>query len=147
MNPLLTNVSEEKSILTTTEDNLPPIILVVEDVHETRDGIETLLMADGYRVAPARDERDAIERAQRTRPDLILVGLAGSAPDVVLIARNIRARADVGESVPVVVFSIDGIAEGEEVETGENVYLTRPDNFNQLRRLIARLLSKLSIAA
>jgi len=73
MNPLLTNVSEEKSVLTTTEDNLPPIILVVEDVHETRDGIEKLLIADGYRVALARDERDAIESVQRTRPDLILV--------------------------------------------------------------------------
>ena len=126
---------------------MPPVILVVEDVHETRDGIETLLMADGYRVAPARDERDAIERAQRTRPDLILVSLAGSAHDVVLSARNIRVRADVGESVPVVVFSIEGIAEGEEVDSGENVYLTRPDNFNQLRRLIARLLIKLSVAA
>ena len=147
MKPFLTNVSEHKSLLTATEGNVPPVILVVEDVHETRDGIETLLMADGYRVAPARDERDAIERAQRTRPDLILVSLAGSAHDVVLSARNIRARADVGESVPVVVFSIEGIAEGEEVESGENVYLTRPDNFNQLRRLIARLLTKLSVAA
>jgi len=73
--------------------------------------------------------------------------LAGSADDVVLSARNIRARADVGERVPVVVFNIEGIDEGEEVEIGENVYLTCPDNFNQLRRLIARLLSKLSIAA
>jgi hypothetical protein len=43
----------------------------------------------------------------------------------------------------VVVFCIDGIAEGEEVEIGENVHLTRPDNFNQLRRLIARLLNKI----
>ena len=147
MNPVLTNVSEQKSILTTTEAKMPPVILVVEDVHETRDGIETLLMADGYRVAPARDERDARERAQLTRPDLILVSLAGSAPDLVLRACNIRGRAGVGESVPVVVFSIDGIAEGEEVEIGENVYLTRPDNFNQLRRLIARLLILLSITA
>src|SRR5437763_10302144 len=108
MNSISDSREETKSILMTREDDMPAVILVVEDVHETRDGIETLLMADGYRVAPARDERDAIERAQRTRPDLILVGLAGSAPDVVLIARNIRARADVGESVPVVVFSIDG---------------------------------------
>src|SRR6185503_18536440 len=37
------------------------IILVVEDVNETRDGIEKLLKADGYRVTLARDERDAIE--------------------------------------------------------------------------------------
>jgi DNA-binding response OmpR family regulator len=79
------------------------IILVVEDVHETRDGIETLLVADRYRVALARDERDAIESAQRTRPDLILVSLAGSPREVIFSAFSIRQRAEVGERVPVVV--------------------------------------------
>ena len=130
-------------IITTTELGVSPIILVVEDVHETRDGIEKLLIADGYRVALARDERDAIENAHRTRPDLILVSLAGLPLDVVLSARSIRQRAEVGEGVPVVVFCMEGIAEGEEVEIGENVHVTRPDNFNQLRRLIARLLEKI----
>ena len=130
-------------IITTTEPGLTPIILVVEDVHETRDGIEKLLIADGYRVALARDERDAIESAHRMRPDLILVSLAGLPLDVVLSARSIRQRAEVGQHVPVVVFCIEGIAEGEEVEIGENVYLTRPDNFNQLRRFIARLLNRI----
>lgn len=133
--------------MTTEDDDMPAIILVVEDVHETRDGIETLLMADGYTVALARDERDAIESAQRTRPDLILISLAGSPHEVVLSARSIRERAEVGELVPVVVFCIDGIDEGDEVEINENVYLTRPDNFNQLRSLIGRLVNKTSSLA
>jgi CheY-like chemotaxis protein len=33
------------------------LILVVEDVEETRDGIEKLLKADGYRVDPAETNR------------------------------------------------------------------------------------------
>ena len=133
MNPLPPNI---------TERDTSPIILVVEDVHETRDGIEKLLIADGYRVALARDERDAIESAHRTRPDLILVSLAGLQREVVFSARSIRRRAEVDERVPVIVFCIEGIADGEEIEIGENVHLTRPDNFNQLRRYIARLLNK-----
>jgi len=147
MNPFLPTVREHKSVLMTRGGRTQPTILVVEDVHETRDGIEKLLMADGYRVALARDERDAIESAQRIRPNLILVGLAGSPHEVVLSAVSIRERADVGESVPVVVFCIEGIDEGDEVEIGENVHLTRPDNFNQLRSLIARLLNEIAIAA
>ena len=43
------------------EVGIKPVILVVEDVHETRDGIEKLLKADGYRVVAARDELDGIE--------------------------------------------------------------------------------------
>jgi two-component system response regulator MprA len=117
------------------------IILVLEDVNETRDGIEKLLKADGYRVALARDETDAIENAQRQRPDLILVSVAGLPHEVIATARRVRERSAVGEDVPVVLFCIEDIAEGEEVAIGRNVYITRPDNFNQLRSLLGRLLS------
>jgi CheY-like chemotaxis protein len=55
------------------EDDTGPIVLVVEDVEEIRDGIEQLLKVDGYRVDAARDERDAVLRARRERPNLILV--------------------------------------------------------------------------
>jgi two-component system response regulator MprA len=123
------------------------IILVVEDVTETRDGIEKLLKADGYRVAVARDERDAIESAQRRNPDLILVSLAGLPSEVIVTARRIRERADIGEQVPVVVFCVEGAGEGGEVAIGQNVHITQPDNFNQLRRLLTRLLHEIPIAA
>lgn len=129
------------------EDVTSRIILVVEDVAETRDGIEKLLKADGYRVAVARDERDAIESAQLRRPDLILVSLAGLQSEVIATARRIRERAQVGEQVPVVVFCVVGIGEGGEVAIGQNVHITQPDNFNQLRSLLSRLLTRISIAA
>ena len=128
-------------------DDTTQSILVVEDVHETRDGIEKLLLADGYRVAVARDERDAIDSAQRQCPDLILVSLAGLPREVILAARRIRECAETGEQVPVVVFCIGEIGEGDEVAVGQNVHVTRPDNFNQLRSLLARLLSKIPVCS
>jgi len=124
-----------------------PIILVVEDVQETREGIEKLLLVDDYRVALARDELDGIESARRQRPDLILVSLAGLPREVILSARRIRESAAIGEDVPVVVFCVDEIAEGDEIAIGENVHVTRPDNFNQLRSLLARLLHRIPKAA
>ena len=39
------------------------------------------------------------------------------------------------------IFDDDSIAEGEELNMGDQVYLTRPDNFNQLRALLYRLLA------
>lgn len=117
------------------------LILVVEDVHEISDGIERLLKADGYRVVLARDEVEAIESAQLTRPDLILVNWTGLTGQVLAIVRRIRERSAVGDQVPV-VFWIEDINEGEEVEVAGNVFLTRPDSFNQLRGLIARLLNR-----
>ena len=129
------------------DDETRVIILVVEDVAETRDGIERLLTGDGYRVALARDERDAIESARRKRPDLILVSLAGSPSEVIATARRIRELAEVGEQVPVVIFCIESIGEGDDLAIGQNVHVSRPDNFNQLRRLLTRVLHQVPIAA
>ena len=123
------------------------IILVVEDVQETGEGIERLLLVDGYRIALARHEQDGIDCARRQRPDLILVSLAGIPREVILSARRIRESAAIGEDVPVVVFCIDEIAQGDEIAIGENVHVTRPDNFNQLRSLLARLLHRIPKAA
>lgn len=122
------------------EKFIAPLILVMEDVHETRDGIEKLLTADGYRVAPARDELDTIESAQHTEPDLILVSLTGLTGEVLAMVHRLRERMAVRDQIPVVVFYVEDIAEGQEVAIGGNIYLTRPDNFNQLRSLVARLL-------
>ena len=129
------------------KNNTNLIILVVEDVQETREGIKKLLLADGYRIALARDEEDGIESARRQRPDLILVSLAGLPREVIGSARRIRQNAAIGEDVPVVVFCIDEIAQGDEVAIGENVHVTRPDNFDQLRSLLARLLQRIPRAA
>ena len=129
------------------KNNMNLIILVVEDIRETREGIEKLLLVDGYRIALARDEKDGIESARRQRPDLILVSLAGLPREVIGSARRIRQKAAIGEDVPVVVFCIDEIAQGDEVAIGENVHVTRPDNFDQLRSLLARLLQRIPKAA
>lgn len=116
------------------------LILVVEDVYETRAGIDTLLKANGYRVAFARAEGEAINSTRPERPDLILVSGAGLPNNVLVKVGRMRQEAAVGDEVPVVVFCAQDIPEGEEVAIGGNVYLTNPDNFNQLRGLVARLL-------
>ena len=124
-----------------------PIILVIEDVEETRDGIEKMLTADGYRVNPARDEEDAIRRTSQERPNLILVSLGGRCIDIIATARRVRDRADLTEKVPVVIFCIETIGEGTEVGIGKNTYLTRPENFDQLRHFLGRLLRQLPPAS
>jgi len=122
------------------EIGINPIILVVEDVHETRYGIEKLLKVDGYRVLLARDELDGIESARRQRPDLILISLAGLPRDVLGSGRRIRESAAAGDDLPVVIFSFDEITEGAEVAIEKNVHIAQPDNFNQLRGLLSHLL-------
>jgi CheY-like chemotaxis protein len=125
-----------------TKNNLATsLILVVEDVHETRYGMEKLLTADGYRVSLARHEHEAIDNALLRRPDLILVSLSGLPNEVAAVAARMRKAMNAGAEMPVVIFCIKGIAEGDEIAIGQNIHLTLPDNFNQLRGLLSRLLT------
>lgn len=116
------------------------LILVVENVEETRDGIERLLTRDGYRVSPARNEKEAVAKARLQAPDLILMGLGIDAVQIAEMGRRIREESGLGEAVPVVIFCVATLEEGAEAGVGYNIYMTRPDNFDQLRRLLSRLL-------
>lgn len=122
-----------------TENDRRSLILVLEDIEETRNGIEALLKADGYRVAPARDEAEAFDQVRRERPRLLLVCLGGIEPAMIAAARRVREIGGLSEAVPIVIFCSSSVAEGAEVEIGANVYLTRPDDFDQLRALLRRL--------
>jgi CheY-like chemotaxis protein len=115
-------------------------ILVVDDVEETRDGIKRLLTVGGYGVSTARDSEESILKARLYPPDLILICLGLDTPHVLPICAQIRERAGLGEEIPIVAFCINSLEEGAEVPAGHNVYLTRPDNFDQLRAFVARLL-------
>jgi CheY-like chemotaxis protein len=114
-------------------------ILIVEDAQETRDSIKALLKRDGYSVDPARDEEEAVEKIQRIHPDLILISLDGTPEFVLSTAKRIRSRGGLGQETPIVIFSLETLPEGAEEELAGNIHVTVPDNFDQLRALLTRV--------
>jgi DNA-binding response OmpR family regulator len=126
----------------TLEQKRPPAILVVDDVEETRRGIERLLTTDGYLVITAAEEEEAILKARLQVPNLILISLEFDAVRLVALARRLRDRSGLPEEVPVVIFEVATLDEGSELDAGYGVYMTRPDNFDQLRSLLIQLLQR-----
>jgi CheY-like chemotaxis protein len=115
------------------------VILVVDDVEDTRDGLAVLLQSDGYTVKAARSEASAIECALRRPPQLILINLAGSLEDVVAAGRRINLGANLRDRVPVVLFCSEGIEE-TKLHLGGCLYSMQPDNFNHLRDFLQHLM-------
>ena len=122
-------------------------MLVVEDVEETRDGIKALLDAGGYCVNVARDEMNAVASAQWETPDLILLSLGGKKNDLVAASARIRVKVDPAEEIPIVIFCGEGVPEGAEIDLGRRLFLTSPDNWQQLSALLARLLCLLALCS
>jgi two-component system KDP operon response regulator KdpE len=118
------------------------IILVLEDIEETARLIEKMLKGNGYSVSLARSEEDAIFKGRTESPDLILMSLGLGPERLLATAHRIRRQAGLSEDVAIVIFCVPTVPEGAEVEVDRNVYLTRPDNFNQLRKLLRRLLCR-----
>ena len=116
------------------------IILVVEDIEETARLIEKMLKGNGYSVALARTEEDAISMSRSHSPDLVLISLDLAPEQLLTTALRIRRHSGLGRDVSIVIFCVPTIPEGAELEVENNIYLTRPDNFNQLRKLLHRLL-------
>ena len=55
--------------------NQPPLILVVDDEADFREIFGTKLRAAGFRVETAEDGVRGIDKAKKTKPDLILMDL------------------------------------------------------------------------
>lgn len=116
------------------------VILVLDDIEETRNLIKKMLGGNGCCVNLAMDEEDAISRARSESPDLILMSLGLDLDQLLATAYRIRQRGEFGQDVAIIIFCVPTIPEGAEIEVKQNVYVTRPDNFDQLRGLLHRLL-------
>lgn len=116
------------------------VILVLDDIEETRHLTEKLLGNNDCCIVLARDEEDAISRARSKSPNVVLMSLGLELEQLLATAQRIRQKAAFGEDVAIVIFCVPTIPEGAEVEVNKNVYVTRPDNFDQLRDFLHRLL-------
>jgi CheY-like chemotaxis protein len=87
----------------TTAGDIPPIVLIVDDHHDTLEVYDALLTGRGYWVARAATGMEALECAQDLQPDAIVtdVGLRGDMDGTDLI-RELHADQRL-RTIPVLV--------------------------------------------
>jgi two-component system, OmpR family, KDP operon response regulator KdpE len=107
-----------------------PTILLVEDDDETRRAVARELAARGYDVEEAPDGRQAIERWERRRPDLVLLDLGLPDLDGLQVVRRIRREA----LTPIVILSgrYEEREKVEALERGADDYVTKPFGVDEL---------------
>jgi CheY-like chemotaxis protein len=123
--------------------NAGPVVMVVEDFEDNRFMLRRLLEMTGYRVLEAVNGEEAVELAQRERPQLILMDLSLPQLDGLAATRRIRQHADLRD-VPIVAVSAHDTADfhADALAAGCNDYVTKPIDFDQLEALLHRLLPK-----
>ncbi|HVF26884.1 MAG TPA: response regulator [Pyrinomonadaceae bacterium] len=118
-------------------------IMVVDDVEDIRSLLHLWLEKHGYRVVEAGSGPEAVETAERERPDLILMDVSMPGGDGLNATVQIRKHAQLSD-VPVVVISANGTEYYRDaaLTAGCNEYLVKPIDPVQLETIMSRLLSK-----
>ena len=121
---------------------MPEKILVVEDERNIASFVSMYLKNARYHVEIARDGTEALQKADSTKPDLVVLDLMLPDIDGLEVCRQIRSSSD----VPILMLTArdDDVDKIVGLEVGADDYLTKP--FNP-RELVARVKSILRRAA
>ena len=120
----------------------PLTVLIADDFADTRAVLRRMLEVYDYRVVEAADGQEAVEIAQRTCPNLILMDLNMPLVDGLSAATQIRECKDGCQSVPILAitaFDTYGMKEAA-IEAGCDDYITKPIDSDEFDRVLRRLL-------
>ena len=120
---------------------LYPTVLVAEDSTDTRIMLKRAFELKGYGVLEAEDGQQALELARRYRPSLIVIDLNMPVLDGLETIRNYRRIEGDGNQTPIIAITAYDVYGMEEaaLETGCNIYLSKPLNLEELDRAVKSL--------
>jgi CheY-like chemotaxis protein len=129
-------------------DARAPLILLVEDFVDAREMYRDYLEFSGFRVETAGDGREAIDKARRCRPDLVLMDLSLPGIDGWEATRVLKADPATRQ-VPIVALSAHAMApEGRRAsEAGCDGFIAKPCLPHELVEEITRFLDATAAAA
>ena len=94
--------------------------MVVDDDSTTRSILKKMLIKDGWRVAEAGHGKDAIQRMNDEKPELILLDLLMPVMDGFELL-NILKADDVWKNIPVIVITSKDLTEADYSFLTKNV--------------------------
>ena len=124
---------------------LSALLLIVDDNDQNVDLLATYFSARGYRVVVARNGREALERVDGGRPDLVLMDVQMPELDGLEATRAWRAiETERGlQRTPIIALTALALTGDEErcLQAGMDRYITKPVALRELESEIARLLT------
>jgi len=118
------------------------VVLVVEDIDDTRLFMRLELEERGYRVLEADNGEKAIEVATRELPDVILMDLSLPVLDGLEATARIREHTELSNT-PIVAVTAHQETDlrADAQASGFTAYVTKPIDFNWLNDLLNTLLA------
>lgn len=121
-------------------------IMVVEDDHNARKLMETVLRQHGYEPIPAKDGIDALEKMEMHHVDLIVLDIMMPRMDGYEFTRTLRES---GNDIPILMITAKEGLQDKKMGfiIGTDDYMVKPVNEEEMLLRITALLRRSRIAA
>ena len=120
----------------------PGYLLVVEDIPNILNLIDTTLKFKGYRVVTAQNGEEALEAIQKERPAIVITDILMPKMDGFSLVHRLRLDSET-RNIPVVFLSATYVAPEDKsfaVLIGATRFLEKPIDIEQLMQTITELL-------
>ncbi len=114
-------------------------ILVVDDDLNLCQTIQVVLEEEGFTVETALDGVEALERAERVKPAIVMLDMGLPLLDGEAVARELQVRY--GKTIPVVLMTADGHVKEKGQRVGAVVALGKPFEIDDLVMAVHQALS------
>ena len=121
------NISEREQM---EEQERPVRVLVVDDEPLIVEMLTMGLSYEGFEVSVARTGFEALEEAQRTKPDLVVLDIMLPGVNGVEVCKRLRDQGDVGVLMLTARGEVEDRIEG--LDSGADDYLVKPFSFREL---------------
>jgi CheY-like chemotaxis protein len=123
----------------------PPLVLVVDDMADTRRIMRRVLERDGIRVVEATTGEEAIETISRDRPDLVVLDLRLPGISGFDVARWLRSQPDPALARTVLLAcsaSVQPDIQREALDAGCDAFEGKPFDVGRFAARIRQLLDE-----
>jgi DNA-binding response OmpR family regulator len=119
-------------------------ILLVDDEDAVQKLLTYPLERDGYRVVPARDGEEALERFEREHVDLVVLDIMLPKLDGLEVCKRLRAMSQ----VPIIMLTArdDELDKVVGLELGADDYITKPFSIREFRSRVRALLRRAAVS-
>lgn len=113
-------------------------ILIVDDVPINRTVLKIMLVRMGYHISEAVNGKEALEKFEREKIDLILMDISMPVMNGVEAARKLRKKGNTLENLPIVAVTASSFYKNRETlrEKGFNALLKKPFKEKDLTNIL-----------
>ena len=119
-------------------------ILLVDDEHAIQKLLTYPLRKEGYDVVPALDGREALDRFEAQRFDLVVLDIMLPKLDGIEVCRRLRTRSE----IPIIMLTAkdDEVDKVLGLEIGADDYITKPFSVREFRSRVKAALRRSEMA-